>query len=83
MIQQFTAIIKGVTYYTGICSFQINYLIDECFNIGKGANTIISMIHHFFEHHAFGETKVHLHAVAEEAEKSWGGLKFESVMLYK
>ena len=30
--------------------------------MGKGANTIISMLHHFFEHHAFGETKVHLHA---------------------
>ena len=29
--------------------------------MGKGANTIISMLHHFFEHHAFGETKVHLH----------------------
>ena len=51
-----------MTYYTGIYSFQINYLIDESFNIGKGANTIISMLHHFFENHAFGETKVHLHA---------------------
>ena len=51
-----------MTYYTGIYSFQINYLIDESFNIGKGANTIISMLHPFFENHAFGETKVHLHA---------------------
>ena len=30
--------------------------------MGKGANSIISMLHHFFEHHSFGETKVHLHA---------------------
>ena len=62
LVTYLTAIIKSVTYYTCICSFQINYLIDECFNIGKGANTIISMIHHFFEHPAFGKTKVHLHA---------------------
>ena len=26
---------------------QINYLIDEAYNVGKGANTIISMLHHF------------------------------------
>ena len=28
----------------------------------KGANAIISMLHHFFEHHGLGETSVHLHA---------------------
>ena len=43
-------------------SQQINYLIDEAQCIGKGANSIILMIHHFFEAHGFGETKVHLHA---------------------
>ena len=32
------------------------YLIDEAFNVGKGANSIISMLHHF------GEKYVHLHA---------------------
>lgn len=41
---------------------QINYLIDEAHNVGKGANSIISMMHHFFEIHGFGESKVHLHA---------------------
>jgi len=41
---------------------QVTYLIDESFNVGKGANSIISMLHHFFEVHSFGETKVHLHA---------------------
>ena len=40
----------------------MTYLIDEAFNVGKGANAIISMLHHFFDHHGFGETKVHLHA---------------------
>ena len=30
--------------------------------MGKGANSIISMLHHFFEAHGIGETSVHLHA---------------------
>ena len=48
-----------------LCIFlptQINYLIDEAFNIGKGANSVISMLHHFLSHHSFGETHLHLHA---------------------
>ena len=30
--------------------------------MGKGANAIISMLHHFFDVHGFGERHVHLHA---------------------
>ena len=41
---------------------QINYLIDETMDMGKGANTIVSMLHHHFVHHGLGETTVHLHA---------------------
>lgn len=41
---------------------QINYLIDEASDVGKGANTTISYIHYFFENHGLGETCVHLHA---------------------
>lgn len=37
-------------------------MIDEAYNVGKGANAIISMMHHFFECHGYGESKVHLHA---------------------
>ena len=40
----------------------MTYLIDEGYNVGKGANSIISMLHHFFEVHGLGETSVHLHA---------------------
>ena len=29
---------------------QVTYLIDEAFNVGKGANSIISMLHHFLKH---------------------------------
>ena len=41
---------------------QINYLIDEASDTGKGANTIVSLLHHFFEQHGLGERRVHLHA---------------------
>ena len=37
-------------------------MIDEAVNVGKGANAIISMIHHFFTNHGLGETVVYLHA---------------------
>ena len=28
---------------------QINYLIDEASDVGKGANTVVSLLHHFFQ----------------------------------
>ena len=41
---------------------QVNYLIDEASDVGKGPNTTISYVHHFFQDHRLGETHVHLHA---------------------
>ena len=41
---------------------QINYLIDEASDTGKGSNAIVSMLHHFFQEHGLGESEVHLHA---------------------
>lgn len=41
---------------------QINYLIDEAVAITKGANAVISYLHHFFESHGLGEKHVSLHA---------------------
>ena len=41
---------------------QVNYLIDEASDVGKGANTTISYLHHYFEIHGLGETRAHLHA---------------------
>lgn len=41
---------------------QINYLIDEAVNVGKGANVIISLMHHFLSTYGMGETVAHLHA---------------------
>ena len=41
---------------------QVNYLIDEASDTGKGGNTVVSMLHHFFNTHGFGETELHLHA---------------------
>ena len=36
----------------------VTYLIDESLNVGKGANSIITV----FANHGLGETSVHLHA---------------------
>ena len=41
---------------------QINYLIDEASATGKVVNTVISLLHHLFSTHTFGESSVHLHA---------------------
>ena len=41
---------------------QVNYLIDKASNVGKGANSTISYVHHDFENHRLGETHTHLHA---------------------
>ena len=50
----------------GICNDgenkQVSYLIDEAENPGKGADCVISLLHHYFEHHAAGEKNVYLHA---------------------
>ena len=50
-------------HYTDLSFFlQVNYLIDESVNTGKGANTIISLLHHFLATHNFREANLHLHA---------------------
>ena len=41
---------------------QVNYLIDEACDMGKGANTIVSLLHHFFQVHGLRECEVQLHA---------------------
>ncbi|CAB4025509.1 Hypothetical predicted protein [Paramuricea clavata] len=35
---------------------QVNFLIDKAVSVGKGANSTISYLHYFLEHHGFGET---------------------------
>ena len=54
---------------------QVNYLIDEAVDMGKGSNAIVSMLHHFFEHHGLGEKTVHLHA------DNCGGQNKNSIMV--
>ena len=41
---------------------QVNFIIDEACNTGKGANTVVSFFDYFFEHYGLGETTVCLHA---------------------
>lgn len=38
------------------------YVIPEACNTGKGANTVISLLHHFFENFGFGESTIICHA---------------------
>ena len=50
----------------GVCNEalprQINFLIEEACDTGKGANNIISKLHYFFTKYSFGEEDVYLHA---------------------
>ena len=41
---------------------QFNFLIDEAASAGKGAKTIISYVHYYFQHHELGETDALLNA---------------------
>ena len=56
----------------GVCCdvvpYQVNYLVDEACTIvenglqSRSSNSVISMLHHFFDQHSLGETEVKLHA---------------------
>ena len=41
---------------------QVNFIIDEASDTGKGANTVVSMLDFFFSHHGLGEATASLHA---------------------
>ncbi|RGB24601.1 hypothetical protein C1646_772843 [Rhizophagus diaphanus] len=65
---------EGATYFKslykvqvfGVCEDgtprQVNYLIPEDENVGKGADITISLVHHYFEKHGLGEKRVIIHA---------------------
>jgi hypothetical protein len=40
----------------------MNYLIQENESVGKGADAVISLVHHYFENHGLGEKRVIIHA---------------------
>lgn len=50
----------------GVCdegnNSQVNYLIDEAQSCGKGANSIVSMVHHYLQYYTHGEESISLHA---------------------
>ncbi|KAF0552575.1 chaperonin: PROVISIONAL [Gigaspora margarita] len=50
----------------GICDDafprQVNYLIKESELVGKGADTVISLVHNYFELHGLGEKRLVIHA---------------------
>jgi hypothetical protein len=41
---------------------QINYLIEESQYVGKGADTVISLIHNYFKQYSLGEEEIIIHA---------------------
>ena len=41
---------------------QVHYLVDDASDTGKGANTVVSFLHHFLHHHDLGESELALHA---------------------
>ena len=43
-------------------STQVNYLIDEADDVGKGANATISLVHNFLQNHGLKESHLLLHA---------------------
>ena len=56
---------------------QVNYLIDEADFLEKDANTVISLLDHFFAHHGLGEKCVYL-----TADNCVGQNKNNSVLQY-
>ena len=43
-------------------TLKVNYLIDEGAVASKGANTVVSLLHHFLECHGLGEANLYLNA---------------------
>ncbi|KAF0412698.1 chaperonin: PROVISIONAL [Gigaspora margarita] len=41
---------------------EINYLIDEKEMVGKGADTVILLVHNYFENHELGKKYIIIHA---------------------
>ena len=41
---------------------QVNFLIDESFDTGKGANPVISMIHFYLKNHGLNSVTIHFNA---------------------
>ncbi len=41
---------------------QVNFVIDEASDTGKGANTVVSLLDYYFSHHGLGEATASLHA---------------------
>ena len=56
---------------------QVTYLVDECMDTGKGANTVISYLHHYLENYGINAITVHLNA-----DNCTGQNKNNAVMQY-
>jgi len=54
---------KTLLYLFTVCisEKQVFYLADEGLSPGKGANTVISYVHHYLDHYGLGETEAEFH----------------------
>uniref|UniRef100_A0A1X7T2F0 DUF7869 domain-containing protein n=1 Tax=Amphimedon queenslandica TaxID=400682 RepID=A0A1X7T2F0_AMPQE len=56
---------------------QVNFLIDESFDTGKGANLVISMVHFYLKNHGLNSVSIHFNA-----DNSTGQNKNNTVIQY-
>uniref|UniRef100_A0A1X7UJN3 DUF7869 domain-containing protein n=1 Tax=Amphimedon queenslandica TaxID=400682 RepID=A0A1X7UJN3_AMPQE len=56
---------------------QVTYLVDEVMDTGKGANTVVSYVHHYIENHGVNGSMIHLNA-----DKCTGQKKNNSLIQY-
>jgi hypothetical protein len=62
-LYQITIIVKFALIFSS-CSFagkQVFYLANEGESPGKGANTVISFVHHYLHHYGLGEEEAVFH----------------------
>ena len=62
--------------YEPLCRLAF-FLIDECEQIGKGSNSVVSLLHAFFKLHGMGETYATL-----QADNCVGQNKDKTIMWY-
>ena len=75
--------------FFGVCDegnrSQVNYLIDGTQTCGKGANTVISVVHHFLQHFAQNREEIFLHAdnyVGQNKNNALSGVESEGWIKY-
>lgn len=48
-------------HFTTFAGRQTFYLVDEAESKGKGANSVVNMVHHYFQYYGLGESDACIH----------------------